>query len=88
MFQPAHTFKAKLEQLLLRKAVIYNNRNADVVFSYGGKITDIINSIGAKEIIEIPTGIESEWLIENNIENKKKIDPMVGIFFLKLRPSA
>lgn len=64
MFQPTTSFKSKLQHWLLRKPVIWNNRHADYVFSYGGKITNIIKSLGvdASKIKEIPTGIESNWL--------------------------
>lgn len=61
MFQEPPDFKSKLQQhLLLRKPVKQISLMADVVFSYGGKITDIIRSIGveANKIIELPSGIE------------------------------
>ena len=37
-----------------------------MLFSYGGKITDLISNIGVPEnrIIEIPAGIESHWFTE------------------------
>ena len=64
MFQPAPDFKTKLQHYLLRGPVTFNNKHADFVFSYGGKITPIIESLGvAKDrIIDIPTGIASSWL--------------------------
>lgn len=61
MFQRAPDFKSKLTQLLLlRKPVKEISLQADIVFSYGGKITDIIKRIGvkSKNIIEIPSGVE------------------------------
>lgn len=74
MFQTAPSFRVKLEHLMLQKAVKYNTRNADVVFSYGGKITPIIKGIGAREIIEIPSAIETGWLrTEPLTENKNTI---------------
>lgn len=69
MFQHPANFRIKLEYLLLRPFIRWNNINADYVFSYGGKITSIIKSIGVSEnkIIEIPSGIQSTW-IRNKVE--------------------
>ena len=57
MFQIAPEPKAKLQQFLLRPFVKKISQQADVVFSYGGKITNIIKSIGVNpnHIIEIPS---------------------------------
>lgn len=63
MFQRAPDLKIKLQHLfLLRRPVKHISLNADVVFSYGGKITDLIRSLGVdvKKIIEMPSGIEIE----------------------------
>jgi glycosyltransferase involved in cell wall biosynthesis len=65
MFQIAPSRKIKWQHLLLlRPWVKYISKNADKVFSYGGKITDIIRSIGVKEhqIVELPSGVESSFL--------------------------
>lgn len=62
MFQKPPDFKIKLQHvLLLRKPVKEISQKADVVFSYGGKITDIIRSIGVdpEKIVELPSGVES-----------------------------
>lgn len=62
MFQKAPDLKIKLQHIfLLRGPVKTISRKADIVFSYGGKITDIIKSIGvsANKIIELPSGVES-----------------------------
>jgi glycosyltransferase involved in cell wall biosynthesis len=66
MFQKPANFRMRLEQLLLRGPVKFNNKHADVVFSYGGHITPIVESIGVErsKIHEIPTGIESSWCIQ------------------------
>jgi glycosyltransferase involved in cell wall biosynthesis len=66
MFQKAPDFKAKIQQiLLLRKPVKEISQKADVVFSYGGKITDIIKSIGvaSSKIVELPSGVEESILV-------------------------
>jgi glycosyltransferase involved in cell wall biosynthesis len=68
MFQPAPSFKLKIEQhLLFRGPVKFICNNADYVFSYGSKIDDVIKSIPVEhsKIISIPTGIEEWWLNEN-----------------------
>lgn len=64
MYQTPPNLKAKLQYLMLRGPVKFCNQTADVVFSYGGKITPIIESLGVSKnkIIEIPSGIESTWL--------------------------
>lgn len=68
MFQPAADIKSKLQHWLLRGPVKFNNEHADYIFSYGGKITQIIRSLGVdrSKIIEIPTGIAAEWLREES----------------------
>jgi glycosyltransferase involved in cell wall biosynthesis len=64
MFQIAPEPKAKLQQFILRPFVKQISKQADIVFSYGGKITEIIKSIGVnpKHIIEIPSGVEKEFI--------------------------
>ncbi|MBA3664328.1 MAG: glycosyltransferase family 4 protein [Bacteroidetes bacterium] len=62
MFQRAPDLKTKLQHIfLLRKPVKEISLNADVVFSYGGKITGIIKSLGIEDrkIIELPSGVEA-----------------------------
>jgi len=64
MFQVAPDLKSKIQQYLLRPFVKTLSRQADVVFSYGGKITDIIRALDIpdKRIIEIPSGVEKELI--------------------------
>lgn len=64
MFQIAPEFKSKLHQILLQSFVKKISQQADVVFSYGGKITNIIKSIGVdtNHIIEIPSGVEKDFI--------------------------
>lgn len=66
MFQKAPDLKSKITQiLLLRKPVKEISQLADVVFSYGGKITDIVKSIGVSpnKIIELPSGVEESTIV-------------------------
>jgi glycosyltransferase involved in cell wall biosynthesis len=67
MFQKDADLKSKLQSWMLRGPVKWNNLKADVVFSYGGNITEIIKGIGVKpERIEEVTGaIDSKWLRTN-----------------------
>ncbi|MFN7910354.1 MAG: glycosyltransferase family 4 protein [Bacteroidota bacterium] len=65
MFQKAPNYKILLQQrFLLRKPVVRLSKMADVVFSYGGKITDIIKEIGVDEqkIVVLPSGVEQDLL--------------------------
>ena len=71
MFQHAPNFKTKLQFCMLRPFVKFLNINADFVFSYGGKITNIKNlGIPKRKIIEIPSGISQKWLIKDLNFNK------------------
>lgn len=75
MFQKQPDFLTALKSmLLLRYPVIKINKMADVVFSYGGKITGIIESIGVPQnkIIEIPSGVEENTVSETITENTSK----------------
>lgn len=64
MFQMTANLKSKVEQYLFKRPVIKSMRSADVVFSLGGKLTDIIKSKGIhnNKIIEIPIGIDTTWI--------------------------
>ncbi|MBM77122.1 MAG: glycosyl transferase family 1 [Crocinitomicaceae bacterium] len=74
MFQYAPNFKIKLQHFMLRPFVRMINNRADFIFSYGGKITNIINCLGVpkRKIIEIPSAIHSNWL-------KEKVPPTSNI---------
>lgn len=63
MLQKAPSFRVKMEHMLLRGPTKFNNLHADYVFSYGGRITPIVESIGVERdrIVEIPTGIAAYW---------------------------
>lgn len=79
MFQKAPSFRVKLEHLLLRKAVKYNVQNADNAVSLGGRLTAVLNNIKAKNVVEIPIGIEENWLVKTNEGSKKNIIKFVFI---------
>ena len=64
MYQKAPSFQVKLEHNLFRPFVNWNTIHADKVFSYGGKITDIIKGLGVSQgrIIEVPSGVEEDFI--------------------------
>lgn len=67
MFQKPPDFKTRLQHIfLLRKPVRSISQRADIVFSYGGKITEIIKKIGVdeKKIVELPSGVEQSVLAD------------------------
>lgn len=66
MFQVAANWKVRLQQYLLKGPVKWNSQQADFVFSYGGKITDIILKLGIpqEKILEFATGIEADWITD------------------------
>ena len=75
MFQNKKSFKEKLKSLLLKGPTVWNNENADFVFSYGGKITDLIlknTKVAKNKILEFPSGIGKEWLNESFVLNNTK----------------
>jgi glycosyltransferase involved in cell wall biosynthesis len=64
MFQKQANFTSFLQSLILRQPVKWISNHADFVFSYGSKISKIIESLGVpvERIIEIPAGIEKDWI--------------------------
>ncbi|WEK36529.1 MAG: glycosyltransferase family 4 protein [Candidatus Pseudobacter hemicellulosilyticus] len=66
-YQKAASLRMKIEHQLLRPPFLYVNQQADHIFSYGGRVSEIIRKHTgqpAAKIIEIPTGIEPEFLNE------------------------
>lgn len=68
--QQQANFKSEVDSFILSHPFKYINKKADIIFSLGGKLTDIIKSIGvqSEKIIEIPGGIETEWINTSIIE--------------------
>lgn len=69
MFQKPPSLRARVERLFLRKPVKWNTINADYVFSYGAKITDIVKGLGVQndKILDISSGIDDEWIRQSAI---------------------
>ena len=74
MFQKAPNLKSRIEQFMLRPPVVFNSRNANVVFSYGGEITEIIKKMGVPEsrIVEIGSGVDNTWIVDEPKEEGDK----------------
>jgi glycosyltransferase involved in cell wall biosynthesis len=82
MFQPAPSFRVKMEHYLLRGPVKFNNINADYIFSYGGKISELVRKefkTNLSNIIELPTGIEAAWCIDAPVEKVNLIRKFIFI---------
>src|ERR1035438_8513826 len=65
MFQRAPDFRTGVANFVFRHYFRSISRRADVVFSYGGKITEILKSkvgVQSNRIIEIPTGVDANWI--------------------------
>lgn len=65
-YQKTGSLKSSLEQYILRGPFNYVNEHADYIFSYGGGITEIIKKYIKNrkgQIIEIPAGIEKEYMV-------------------------
>jgi len=76
IFQTDGSFLDWYRRLIYLPLVRYLNNCSDYIYSYGGGITKIIkdNFKGSEnKIIEIPTGIEAEWIFENNISVGKPL---------------
>ena len=75
MYQYAPNLKIKLQHLMLRPFVKKINLNADIVFSYGGKITQIIRKIGVinSKIFDIPSAIDSDWISKKKLVDSKQL---------------
>ena len=80
MFQHAPNKRVKFEHILLRPIVKFICRNSNYVFSFGKKISKIINSIGIADnkIITSYNGISSRWL--NISSNSKHGNPLIFLF--------
>jgi len=75
MYQYSPNFKIKVQHLMLRPFVKMINRKADLIFSYGSKITKIIADLGVNKskILEIPSAISSNWVNKNRLSISNNI---------------
>lgn len=83
MFQQNNSLIQKLKVQLLRKATVWNNQHADIVFSYGGRITELIKqkiNVPISNIIELTSGIDRNWIRDN--ENISSISEVTKFVFV------
>jgi glycosyltransferase involved in cell wall biosynthesis len=66
MFQSAPSLRMMAEYALLKNSVKWNVRNADFVYSFGGKIDLILADLGIQphKILHQFNGIHRDWLVE------------------------
>lgn len=67
MFQASANVRASIENWVLRPSFYRHSREADYLFSFGGRITELIKNhlnISEERIIEIPGGVDTSWLVE------------------------
>lgn len=75
MFQKPANFKMRMHNWMLSGPTKWNNYHADYIFSYGGKITQLLRDLDIVRdaIIEIPTGIDHAWIV-NRLPDKMRRD--------------
>ena len=73
MFQQQPDWKGEIVKYLLRPPVRDIMNASDYVFSYGGKITDIIRRElkDPDKVVELPSGIDSHWLAKSVQSNDR-----------------
>ncbi len=64
MFQKGGGWRLYWERMLLKGPTKWITSHADFVFSYGGKITELIKGLGipTQRIIEVASGIDKSWV--------------------------
>jgi glycosyltransferase involved in cell wall biosynthesis len=73
MYQPQYSMKLEFISRVFRGAVRRNLVAADIIFSLGGKLTDIINRIVAnpKKIFELPVGVFPDVIVSRPPKTNK-----------------
>ena len=80
MFQFAANFKVKIQYLLLAREAKNNLFGADFVYSFGGKLNDILERIGIRKekILQHSNGISKDYLAE--LSRLKKLNKLRFLF--------
>jgi glycosyltransferase involved in cell wall biosynthesis len=81
MFQKAPSLKLALQHNFLKNPVKEITTLASYVYSFGGKISEILHSIkiDSSKIVECPIGIEESWLNKHELSvNSKRTFVFVG----------
>jgi glycosyltransferase involved in cell wall biosynthesis len=65
--QNAADLKSNLQKYMLKPYLLYNLKKADIVFSLGSNLTNLLvkSDVALSKIIQIPIGIEKEWLVDS-----------------------
>lgn len=73
MYQTPPSYRVMAEYTLFKNAVKWNLRNADYVYSFGGKIDRILIDLGIKEneILQQSNGIAAHWLAARPTPNNE-----------------
>ena len=71
MFQKCVGLRSKAEQLLFRGRVKWMSIHADYVFSFGGRISELLDrmNVSKEKQIEFPLGISRSWLSTEIVES-------------------
>ncbi len=76
MFQKLNSTSQKLKAFLLKGPTKWNNENADYIFSYGGKITDLILekfNVDRSNVFDFTSGIDNDWIREDKLHSNAPI---------------
>lgn len=66
MFQRPAGLRGRLDQILLRPVFRRISRNADFVFTFGGKVREIVEhrlGVSAARILEVPNAVDDRWIV-------------------------
>lgn len=83
MFQEAPNLRVKLEHSLFQRAVKYNLKHADGVYSFGGHLNEVLKKLNVPEhkILLQSNGIEEKWVhrqVANEVRNQKRTITFIG----------
>jgi len=82
MFQNIPGIKSRLQSVLFRKPVKFNLMNSDIIFSLGGKLTDILRIVteNKKKISVVPIGLGDDWMNKKYSEETRNEYPKKFLF--------
>ncbi len=86
ILQKTNSFKNKIRKIMYMPLVSYLNQNADYVYSYGGKLTQMTQEafdLPSSKMIEISTGISQTWLNDNISVQKVRTFCFVGRYDIR-----
>ena len=79
MYQRSLSIRGHIENFIFRYFVKDIVNSADFSLSLGGKLTKILDSITDHKVVEIPIGIERDWLISKDLISTNPIRELVFI---------